>query len=206
MNPDFIVTAVGPSRTLAPIRPAAFLHLDEAPSAHEDRASTHVPIPGTQWQTFRPAERPRNALEDTQRRAIDGRLNVGENTVNNGEPEARKRRGGEHGRDWIYNFEGCKTDPFTRAWDWRSRSARTRRTCRHPPRLGRLERYRGSCHLTPQSGLPTSIQRDKLFTSIDWTPNSDRIITVPQGQNVYVWTQRPSQETSGWSGSRLWRY
>ena len=109
MSPDFIVTAASPSRTLARIHPAAFLHLERTPSAYEDRAHTHVPIPGTQ----RPTERPRSAREDTQRRAIDGRLNVGENTVNNGEPEARKRRGGERGRDWVCDFGGYTTGPFT---------------------------------------------------------------------------------------------
>ena len=79
---------------------------------------TH-PRPHTraQRQAFRPAERPRSTLEDTQWRAIDGCLNVGGNTVNNGEPEARRRRGGEHGRDWICDFEGCTTVRSPRAWD-----------------------------------------------------------------------------------------
>ena len=63
----------------------------------------------------------------------------------------------------------------------------------------RLERYRGSCHLTPQSDLPMAVQRDKVITFIDWAPNSDRTITASQDQNACVWTQTlPRNRRLGW--------
>jgi len=38
-------------------------------------------------------------------------------------------------------------------------------------------------------------EHDKLITSIDWAPNSNRIVTASQDRNAYVWTQTLSSET-----------
>jgi actin related protein 2/3 complex subunit 1A/1B len=38
-------------------------------------------------------------------------------------------------------------------------------------------------------------QHDKLITSIDWAPNSNRIVTASQDRNAYVWSQTPDQHT-----------
>lgn len=32
-------------------------------------------------------------------------------------------------------------------------------------------------------------QHDKIVTSIDWAPNSNRIVTASQDRNAYVWQQ-----------------
>jgi len=37
-------------------------------------------------------------------------------------------------------------------------------------------------------------QHDKLITSIDWAPNSNRIVTCSQDRNAYVW----QEEADGW--------
>ena len=39
------------------------------------------------------------------------------------------------------------------------------------------------------------IQHDKIITSIDWAPNSNRIVTASQDRNAYVWEQKPDPET-----------
>ena len=38
-------------------------------------------------------------------------------------------------------------------------------------------------------------QHDKLITSIDWAPNSNRIVTASQDRNAYVWSQTPDSQT-----------
>lgn len=38
-------------------------------------------------------------------------------------------------------------------------------------------------------------QHDKLITSIDWAPNSNRIVTASQDRNAYVWQQTPDPVT-----------
>ena len=86
--------------------------------------------------------------------------------------------------------------------DQRSRSAWTRKMHRYSPRpvmIGRLPRlyprfaqsnlsYRGS-------RLLTTVQHDKLITSIDWAQNSNRIVTASQDRNAYVWSQTPNPQT-----------
>jgi actin related protein 2/3 complex, subunit 1A/1B len=50
--------------------------------------------------------------------------------------------------------------------------------------------------------LPTTPgQHDKLITSIDWAPNSNRIVTASQDRNAYVWT--PSNDPS--TGKMTWK-
>ena len=44
-------------------------------------------------------------------------------------------------------------------------------------------------------------QHDKLITSIDWAPNSNRIVTSAQDRNAYVWTQTPDPQT----GHMIWK-
>ena len=41
---------------------------------------------------------------------IDGRLGDGKDATNDGEPATKKKRGGDHGRDWACDFEGCTKD------------------------------------------------------------------------------------------------
>ncbi|KAF9643120.1 hypothetical protein BDM02DRAFT_3157513 [Thelephora ganbajun] len=43
-------------------------------------------------------------------RELDGRLDGEEDAANDGEPAVKKRRGGDHGRDWVCDFEGCTKD------------------------------------------------------------------------------------------------
>jgi len=46
----------------------------------------------------------------------------------------------------------------------------------------------------------TLSEHDKLITSIDWAPNSNRIVTASQDRNAYVWSQTPDPQTGrvGW--------
>ncbi|KAJ7578385.1 actin-related protein ARPC3 [Mycena floridula] len=41
----------------------------------------------------------------------------------------------------------------------------------------------------------TLAEHDKLITSIDWAPNSNRIVTASQDRNAYVWQQTVDPET-----------
>ncbi|KAJ7746941.1 actin-related protein ARPC3 [Mycena maculata] len=47
----------------------------------------------------------------------------------------------------------------------------------------------------------TLAEHDKLITSIDWAPNSNRIVTASQDRNAYVWQQTPDPET----GKLVWK-
>ncbi|KAL1744351.1 WD40-repeat-containing domain protein [Schizophyllum fasciatum] len=44
-------------------------------------------------------------------------------------------------------------------------------------------------------------EHDKLITSIDWAPNSNRIVTASQDRNAYVWQETPDPET----GRLVWK-
>ena len=44
-------------------------------------------------------------------------------------------------------------------------------------------------------------QHDKQITSIDWAPNSNRIVTSAQDRNAYVWQQTPDAQT----GQLIWK-
>lgn len=46
-----------------------------------------------------------------------------------------------------------------------------------------------------------AIQHDKVITSIDWAPNSNRIVTASQDRNAYVWSQSPDPQT----GHLIWK-
>ncbi|KAF5357960.1 hypothetical protein D9756_001459 [Leucocoprinus leucothites] len=54
-----------------------------------------------------------------------------------------------------------------------------------------------------QEWIPTETlsEHDKLITSIDWAPNSNRIVTASQDRNAYVWTETPDPET----GKLIWK-
>ena len=39
------------------------------------------------------------------------------------------------------------------------------------------------------------MQHDKIITSIDWAPASNRIVTASQDRNAYVWQETPDPET-----------
>lgn len=45
------------------------------------------------------------------------------------------------------------------------------------------------------------IKHDKVITSIDWAPNSNRIVTASQDRNAYVWSQSPDPPT----GRMVWK-
>ncbi|KAL0946830.1 hypothetical protein HGRIS_012999 [Hohenbuehelia grisea] len=47
----------------------------------------------------------------------------------------------------------------------------------------------------------TLAEHDKTITSIDWAPNSNRIVTSSQDRNAYVWQQTPDPET----GALIWK-
>ncbi|EKM55281.1 uncharacterized protein PHACADRAFT_255781 [Phanerochaete carnosa HHB-10118-sp] len=47
----------------------------------------------------------------------------------------------------------------------------------------------------------TLSEHDKLITSIDWAPNSNRIVTSAQDRNAYVWQQTPDPQT----GRSIWK-
>ncbi|KAI0053893.1 actin-like protein ARPC3 [Auriscalpium vulgare] len=47
----------------------------------------------------------------------------------------------------------------------------------------------------------TLSEHDKVITSIDWAPNSNRIVTSSQDRNAYVWQQTPDPLT----GRTIWK-
>ncbi|EIM89804.1 actin-like protein ARPC3 [Stereum hirsutum FP-91666 SS1] len=47
----------------------------------------------------------------------------------------------------------------------------------------------------------TLSEHDKIITSIDWAPNSNRIVTASQDRNAYVWQQTPDPQT----GRTIWK-
>ena len=49
--------------------------------------------------------------------------------------------------------------------------------------------------------MSTFMQHDKLVTSIDWAPHSNRIVTASQDRNAYVWQETPDPET----GRLVWK-
>ncbi|KAL5529543.1 hypothetical protein ACEPAG_5528 [Sanghuangporus baumii] len=49
--------------------------------------------------------------------------------------------------------------------------------------------------------VETLSEHDKVITSIDWAPNSNRIVTASQDRNAYVW----SQATDPLTGQLVWK-
>ncbi|THG94365.1 hypothetical protein EW145_g8154, partial [Phellinidium pouzarii] len=49
--------------------------------------------------------------------------------------------------------------------------------------------------------VETLAEHDKVITSIDWAPNSNRIVTASQDRNAYVWSQTPDPLT----GQLVWK-
>ncbi|KZT09756.1 actin-like protein ARPC3 [Laetiporus sulphureus 93-53] len=47
----------------------------------------------------------------------------------------------------------------------------------------------------------TLSEHDKIITSIDWAPNSNRIVTASQDRNAYVWQLSPDPQT----GRTIWK-
>ncbi|KAL0061471.1 ARP2/3 actin-organizing complex subunit Sop2 [Marasmius tenuissimus] len=48
--------------------------------------------------------------------------------------------------------------------------------------------------------IETLSEHDKVITSIDWAPNSNRIVTASQDRNAYVWQQTPDD-----TGKVIWK-
>ena len=80
--------------------PAVFLYLDEASSPYRE---CHA-------KPFSQQKGLKAHLKVHEGRAVDGRLDAGEDTVNDDKPVVKRRRGREHGRDWVCDFEGCTKD------------------------------------------------------------------------------------------------
>ena len=58
-----------------------------------------------------------------------------------------------------------------------------------------------SSRVSTACGYLTVPQHDKAITSIDWAPNSNRIVTASQDRNAYVWSQSPDPLT----GRTVWK-
>ena len=68
------------------------------------------PYPGCNSKSFSQQKSLKVHLKIYEGRTVDGRLDFGEDTVNDDEPRVKKRRGGEHGMGWVCDFEGCTKD------------------------------------------------------------------------------------------------
>lgn len=79
--------------------------------AHMRIAHPHTcPHPECRGRSFSQQKGLKAHLKIHEGREADGRLDGEEDAVNDDEPAVKKRRGGEHGRDWICDFEGCTKD------------------------------------------------------------------------------------------------
>ncbi|TFY51825.1 hypothetical protein EVG20_g10822, partial [Dentipellis fragilis] len=58
-----------------------------------------------------------------------------------------------------------------------------------------------SCKGAEWTPIETLTEHDKMITSIDWAPHSNRIVTASQDRNAYVWTQAPDPQT----GRTVWK-
>jgi len=68
------------------------------------------PYPECQGKTFSQQKGLKAHLKVHEGRDVDGRRDGEEDTANDNEPAMKMRRGGDHGRDWTCNFEGCTKD------------------------------------------------------------------------------------------------
>ena len=84
---------------------AAFLHLDEAPSSHEDRTPT--PYLECNGKSFGQQKGLEADLKIHKGRAIHGRLNIVGNTVNIGELSMHHNISHLHKRDFVCTRRGC---------------------------------------------------------------------------------------------------
>lgn len=64
------------------------------------------PYPECQGKSFSQQKGLKAHLKIHEGRDVDGRLDGEEDD----EPAVKKRRGGDHGRDWLCDFEGCTKD------------------------------------------------------------------------------------------------
>ena len=68
------------------------------------------PYPECRGKTFGQQKGLKAHLKIHEGRDLDGRLDGGEDAASGGEPATKKKRGGDHGRDWACDFEGCTKD------------------------------------------------------------------------------------------------
>lgn len=78
--------------------------------------------------------------------------------------------------------------------EWKTISTLTE-VCEHTPYGPRF--YSDSDSFSPIVGP----QHDKLITSIDWAPKTNRIVTCAQDRNAYVWSQVSDPST----GEVVWK-
>jgi general transcription factor IIIA len=67
------------------------------------------PFPECNGKTFSQQKGLKVHLKIHEGRDLDARLDDGED-ANDGEPGMKKKRGGDYGRVWICDFEGCTKD------------------------------------------------------------------------------------------------
>lgn len=68
------------------------------------------PYPECQGKSFSQQKGLKAHLKIHEGREVDDRLDGEDDGVNDDEPVVKKRRGGEHGRNWACDFEGCTKD------------------------------------------------------------------------------------------------
>ena len=68
------------------------------------------PYPGCRGKSFSQQKGLKAHLKIHGGREVDDHLDGEEGAGDDDEPAAKKRRGGEYGRDWICDFEGCTKD------------------------------------------------------------------------------------------------
>ncbi|KAF9777877.1 hypothetical protein BJ322DRAFT_1094846 [Thelephora terrestris] len=68
------------------------------------------PYPECHGKTFNQQKGLKAHLKIHEGRDLDSRLGSEEGATNDDEPSMKRKRGGDHGRDWVCDFEGCTRD------------------------------------------------------------------------------------------------
>lgn len=65
------------------------------------------PYPECRGKSFSQQKGLKAHLKVHEGQDVDDRLGSEEDAANDDEPVLKKKRGGDHGRDWVCDFEGC---------------------------------------------------------------------------------------------------